>query len=159
MTTIDRPAPTRDGTATDTVVAFFDAYRDHDTRRMVALCEESADLSYVPFEIWGKQRVLRGDGKVSVLGRPLWEGLIAAFPDLTNEVHAVTASDDGQVAAVVSIGGTQARDWGPIAARGGRYWAPHVFLFDVSPQGLIRAISAYWDSGTISQQLGHLEVD
>ena len=51
---------------------------------MTDLCSDNADFSYVPFEVWGKQRVLRGDGKVKTVGKTIWTGLIASFPDLTN---------------------------------------------------------------------------
>lgn len=142
-----------------TVEAFFDAYRRHDTLTMVDLCTDSASFSYVPFEIWTKQRVIRGDGKVASLGRPIWEGLINSFPDLSNEVHSITASDDGNVAAVVSIGGCQDKAWGPIAPQGKKYWEPHAFIFDVNDDGKIESLTAYWDNASIYRQLGHLEVD
>jgi hypothetical protein len=57
--------------ATKLVQGFFDAYRAHDVEAMVSLCSEGADFHYVPFEIWGKQRVLRGDGKVRGIGKVL----------------------------------------------------------------------------------------
>ena len=81
---------------------------------MADLCSINARLSYVPFEVWGKQRVLRGDGKVGTIGKPLWTGLVTAFPDLTNTVHTVTANDDGDVVAEVDIEGTQQLAWGLI---------------------------------------------
>lgn len=141
------------------VEAFFNAYRNHDTHGMVDLCTDTADFSYVPLEIWGKQRVIRGDGKVAALGRPLWEGLINSFPDLSNEVHSITASEEGQVAAVVSIGGTQEKAWGPIAPAGRKYWEPHAFIFDVNEDDKIESITSYWDNASIYRQLGHMEVD
>ena len=142
-----------------TVEAFFEAYRRHDTLSMVDLCTDNADFSYVPFEIWTKQRVIRGDGKVATLARPMWEGLINSFPDLSNEVHSITASEDGKVAAVVSIGGHQEKAWGPIAPKGMKYWEPHAFIFDVNDDGQIESLTAYWDSASIYRQLGHMEVD
>lgn len=145
--------------AAGVVEDFFDAYRNHDTLGMVELCTDTADFSYVPVEIWGKQRVIRGDGKVATLGRPMWEGLINSFPDLSNEVHSITASEDGQVAAVVSVGGTQEKPWGPIAPTGCKYWEPHVFIFDVNGDDKIESITAYWDNAGIYRQLGHMEVD
>lgn len=145
--------------ATGVVEDFFDAYRSHDTLGMVELCTDTADFSYVPVEIWGKQRVIRGDGKVATLGRPMWEGLINSFPDLSNEVHSITASEEGQVAAVVSVGGTQEKAWGPIAPTGRKYWEPHVFIFDVNGDDKIESITAYWDNAGIYRQLGHMEVD
>ncbi len=142
-----------------TVEAFFDAYRQHDTLKMVDLCTDNAAFSYVPFEIWTKQRVIRGDGKVATLGRPIWEGLINSFPDLSNEVHSITASEDGKVAAVVSIGGHQEKAWGPIAPKGMKYWEPHAFIFDVDEGGKVEGLTAYWNNASIYRQLGHLEVD
>ena len=82
-------------TAGQVVTEFFDRYRAHDVNGMTDLCSINADFSYVPVEMWGKQRVLRGDGKVGTIGKPLWTGLITAFPDLTNTVHTVAANDGG----------------------------------------------------------------
>lgn len=103
--------------------------------------------------------MIRGDGKVATLGRPIWEGLINSFPDLTNEVHSITASEDGKVAAVVSIGGCQEKAWGPIAPQGKKYWEPHAFIFDVNDRGKIESLTAYWNNASIYRQLGHMEVD
>ena len=113
-----------------------------DPAASVSLCTDNADFSYVPYEIWTKQRVIRGDGKVATLGRFMWEGLINSFPDLSNEVHSITASEDGKVAAVVSIGGNQAKPWGPIASQGKKYWEPHAFIFDVNDDGQIESLTA-----------------
>lgn len=141
------------------VTAFFDAYRRHDVEAMVELCTENTDFEYVPFEMWGRQRVLRGAGKVATVGKPLWTGMIQAFPDLTNTVTSVTADEDGNVAAEVVISGTQSGPWGTIGNRGQSYSEPHLFVLHVSGEGLIDAITGYWDSASISRQLGHLEVD
>ena len=84
--------------AVEVVTAFFDAYRAHDVERMVELCADNADFHYVPFEVWGKQRVIRGDGKVRTIGKVIWRTLIDSFPDLTNEVTSITSDDEGNVA-------------------------------------------------------------
>lgn len=139
--------------------AFFDAYRRHDVEAMVDLCSENADFEYVPFEMWGRQRVMRGAGKVATVGKPLWTGMIQAFPDLTNSVRSLTADEDGNVAAEVVISGTQSGAWGTIANRGQSYSEPHLFVLHVGSDGLIDAITGYWDGASISRQLGHLEVD
>ena len=57
-TTLDRTTA-----ATGVVQEFFDAYRRHDVDAMVDLCTDNAGFTYVAFESWGKQRVLRGDGR------------------------------------------------------------------------------------------------
>ena len=145
--------------AAETVEAFFAAYRAQDVNAMVALCTLGADFHYVPFEMWGKQRVLRGDGKVRTIGKPMWVGLIGAFPDLTNTVKTITASPTGDVAAEVVIAGTQAGPWGVIAPCGKAFSEPHLFVLHVDEDGLIDSITAYWDNASIYRQLGHLEVD
>jgi ketosteroid isomerase-like protein len=149
----------RESGAATAVRAFFDAYRVHDVERMVDLCAEGAGFRYVPFEVWGRQRVLHGEGKVCTVGKVIWTALIDAFPDLNNAVTSLRADEHGNVAAEVSIGGTQARPFGIIACTGGRYELPHLFLFHVTGDGLIDDIVAYWDNVDWKRQLGCLEVD
>lgn len=141
------------------VTAFFDAYRDRDPTAMTDLCARNADFRYLPVEIWGKQRVIRGDGKVHGVGKAMWAGLITAFPDLSNEVLSVSASPDGTVMAEVVLGGTQASAWAQFGNRGQSFSLPHLFVFHVNDGGLIDSITAYWDNASFSRQLGHLEVD
>jgi hypothetical protein len=103
--------------------------------------------------------VLRGDGKVATIGKPLWTGLIASFPNLSNTVRTITSNDDGDVVAEVDIEGTQQLPWGLIAPAGKHYREPHLFIFHVGPDLLIDRITGYWNDAGISQQLGHNEVD
>ena len=141
------------------VTEFFDRYRAHDVEGMTGLCSINAGFSYVPVEMWGKQRVLRGDGTVATIGKPLWTGLIASFPDLSNTITTMTSNDDGDVVAQVDIEGTQERAWGLIAPAGKHYREPHLFIFHVGPDLLIDSITGYWNDAGICQQLGHDEVD
>jgi steroid delta-isomerase-like uncharacterized protein len=162
MTTWARPVGT--GTvgeegAEAAVRAFFDAYRAHDVERMVDLCTDNAGFRYVPFEVWGRQRVLYGEGKVRTVGKVIWTTLLDAFPDLANVVTSLRADGEGNVAAEVGIGGTQAKDFGNVASAGGHYELPHLFLFSVTGDGLIDHIIAYWDNAGWKKQLGCLEVD
>jgi len=138
---------------------FFDAYRARDIEAMVAACSEGAELHYVPFEMWGKQRVVRGDGKVRGIGKVLWTGLVESFPDLTNDVTSVHADDAGNVAAEVTIRGTQAKVWGTIDNRGRSFAVRHLFVLRVGDQGLIDAVTAYWDGAELNRQLGRVEID
>ena len=74
-------AAPREDRAEAAVRAFFAAYRAHDVERTVDLCAEGAGFRYVPFEVWGRQRVLYGEGKVRTVGKVIWTTLIDAFPD------------------------------------------------------------------------------
>jgi ketosteroid isomerase-like protein len=149
----------REATARATVIGFFDAYRARDIERMVELCTDNADFRYVPFEVWGRQRVLHGDGKVCTVGKPIWTALLDAFPDLTNTVTSVRADADGNVAVQADISGTQIKDFGVIACAGGHYELPHLFLFHVTGHGLIDDVVSYWDNAQWKKQLGWFEVD
>ncbi|GAA3113098.1 ketosteroid isomerase-like protein [Kribbella aluminosa] len=141
------------------VTEFFDRYRARDVHGMGDLCAINADFSYPAFEMWGKQRVVRGDGKVGTVGKAIWAGLIQAFPNLSNSVHSIEANDEGDVVVQVDIGGTQQLPWGFVRPAGRTYSEPHLFIFKVNQDGLIRSLTAYWNNAGISQQLGHLEVD
>jgi ketosteroid isomerase-like protein len=138
---------------------FFEAYQRHDVNAMGEMCTDNADFSYVPYEVWGKQRVLRGDGKVKTVGKPLWSGLINSFPDLYNEVHSIDANDEGDVIVSCDIGGTQQIAWGFAESHNKAFCEPHLFVFHVDASGLIDKVKAYWNDAGISLQLGHLEVD
>jgi ketosteroid isomerase-like protein len=141
------------------VSEFFDAYRARDLTAMTDLCSRNADFRYLPVEVWGKQRVIRGDGKVHSIGKTLWAGLITAFPDLSNEVVSLSTSPDGNVLAEVVLSGTQAAAWAQFSNRGQSFRLPHLFVLHVNDAGLIDSITAYWDNASFSRQLGHLEVD
>jgi steroid delta-isomerase-like uncharacterized protein len=162
MTTWAGPAgagTVREEGAEAAVRAFFAAYRAHDVERMVDLCTDNAGFRYVPFEVWGRQRVLYGEGKVRTVGKVIWTTLLDAFPDLASVVTSLRADGEGNVAAEVGISGTQARDFGNVASAGGHYELPHLFLFTVTGDGLIDHVVAYWDNAGWKRQLGCLEVD
>jgi ketosteroid isomerase-like protein len=144
---------------TDVATEFFDAYRRQDVEAMADLCTDNADFSYPPFEVWAKQRVMRGDGKVRTVGKVIWTGLINAFPNLGNVVHHVDGNDEGDVAVSCDITGTQQSAWAFIAPQGGSIVAPHLFILHVDSDGLIDSIRAYWDNAGVCRNLGHLEVD
>jgi len=144
---------------TNVVRSFFDAYREHDVERMAGLCDEMAGYRSVPFELWRKQRVIRGDGKVTTIGKILWTGLIEAFPDLTNEVTKIISGNDGRVAAEVVICGTQAKDWGSIRSRGQSFRSPHLFVFQINDDKKIADITSYSDNASVRTQLGCVEID
>lgn len=144
--------------ALDVVSEFFDAYRSQDVEAMVDLCSDNCDFDYVPVEVAGKQRTVRGDGKVRGVGKALWVTLIDSFPDLTNNVNSIVGNDDGDVLVEVTIGGNQAKAFGAVGPAGRRYDLPHLFVFHVGGDALIDSIRAYWDSCDWYSQLGWKEI-
>ena len=146
-------------TPVEVVTDFFDAYRRRDVEAMTDLCTDNADFSYIPFEVWAKQRVMRGDGKVRTIGKVIWSGLINAFPNLGNVIHHIDGNEAGDVVVACDITGTQQSAWAFIAPQGKSIVAPHLFIMHVDSDGLIDSIRAYWDNASVCAQLGHLEVD
>jgi ketosteroid isomerase-like protein len=141
------------------VKSFFEAYREHDIERMVDLCDDMAGFRSVPFELWRKQRVIRGDGKVCTIGKILWTGLIESFPDLSNEVTKIISGNDGYVAAEIVLSGTQAKHWGSIKSRGRSFHSPHLFVFHINDDEKIDNITSYSDNASVRVQLGSVEID
>src|SRR6202051_1707807 len=132
--------PRTASSAAGVVTEFFDRYRAHDVDGMTDMCSMNADISSVPMGIWGKQRVRRGDGKARTIGKPMWTGLIASFPNLSNTVHSITSNDEGDVDGRAAIGGTQQLAWGLIPPAGRHYCEPHLFVFHVDEDLLIDGI-------------------
>src|SRR6202050_5332531 len=128
MTQVSTLPPTAESAA-GVVTEFFDRYRAHDVEGMTDLCAMNAAFSYPPVELWGKQRVLRGDGKVRTIGHPLWTGLIASFPNLSHTVHTLVSNDEGDVVVQADIEGTQQLAWGLVAPAGQHYREPHLLIF------------------------------
>lgn len=155
--TTERPGASAE-TAVQVVNKFFDAYRARDVEAMVDLCDDNAGFDYIPFEAWGRQRVVRGEGKVRGVGKAIWDSLIDAFPNLTNAVTSMVADDEGNVAVEVHIGGTQAKPFAAVANSGKPYWLPHLFVLHVNEEGLIDNNRAYWDNADWYQQLDWMEV-
>lgn len=156
------PTPTFDlgaEASVQVVSDFFDAYRRRDVETMAYMCTDNADFSYIPFEVWAKQRVMRGDGKVRTIGKVIWSGLINAFPNLGNDIHSIEGNDSGDVVVACDITGTQQSAWAFIAPQGKSIVAPHLFILHVNHDGLIDSIRAYWDNAYVCRALGHLEVD
>ncbi|MCK2239042.1 MULTISPECIES: ester cyclase [unclassified Crossiella] len=139
--------------------AFFAAFARHDTEAMVALCGTRARLDYPAFEIPGKTRVLRADGHVRTIGRPLWSGLIMAFPDLTVDLRSLVSDHTANVAAKVVLAGTQKLPWGNIPCQGRSFESRQLFILRMAADGLIGAVTAYWCNSDLGRQLGYHEVN
>jgi ketosteroid isomerase-like protein len=150
---------TKHDTPAEIVGRFFELYQNHDVDEMTEMCADNADFSYTPYEVWGKQRVLRGDGKVKTVGKTIWAGLINSFPDLFINVHSIDDNDRGDVVVTCDIGGTQQLAWAFAEPQGKSFSEPHLFLLHVDESGEIDNVKAYWDGAVINRQLGHLEVD
>ena len=131
--------------------SFFNSYNAHDVDRMLSLCSDDAQLHYLPM---GKQ----GEGKIKEVGKTIWSTLLDAFPDLRVRLECAFA-DEQNVAAQVTIGGTQRKDFMNIRNQGRHYDLPHAFLLKMGDRRLITSITAYWDNASFYSQLGKKTID
>jgi predicted ester cyclase len=127
-------------------LAFFSAYQDMDTARMIQLATPDATVHFQP---------MGNDGKGSFweFGKGVWQLLIDCFPDLDNTVDSLTTQDD-TVVANVAIFGTQAQDFLGITNKGLRFNSDHVFVFRFNDDDRITHLDISWDHAGFSKQLG-----
>ncbi|QHV95729.1 nuclear transport factor 2 family protein [Spirosoma endbachense] len=127
-------------------LAFFSAYQDMDTARMIQLATPDATVHFVPMGDDGK-------GSFWEFGKGIWQLLIDCFPDLDNTVDSLTTQDD-TVVANVAIFGTQAQDFLGITNKGLRFNSDHVFIFRFNDDDRITHLDISWDHAGFSKQLG-----
>lgn len=127
-------------------LAFFTAYDDLDTARMIGLAAPNATVHFLP---------LGNDGRGSFweFGKVVWDLLIDCFPDISNAVDSLSAEGD-VVTANVTIGGTQAKEFMGIANKGCRFNSDHVFVFRFNDADQIQDLTINWDHASFVKQLG-----
>ncbi|WP_280292303.1 nuclear transport factor 2 family protein [Pseudomonas sp. BN417] len=133
-------------TALDIAQQFFSSYRSHDLDGMLECFSANGRIDYLPIGLEGPARED---------GRQIWEGLIEAFPNLTNQVTATYQDGDGRTLVFeVTISGTQARDAFGIRNKGRHFDLPHVFIIRTGDDQRISWMKAYWDNSAWFLALG-----
>ena len=132
-------------------LAFFTAYDDLDTARMIGLAAPDATVHFLP---------LGNDGRGSFweFGKVVWDLLIDCFPDISNTVDSLSAEGDIRFAvaitASVTIAGTQVKEFMGIANQGCRFNSDHVFVFRFNEADQIQDLTINWDHVSFVKQLG-----
>lgn len=135
-------------------LAFFTAYDDLDTARMIGLAAPDATVHFLPM---GSD----GGGSFWTFGKAVWDSLIECFPDIGNTVDSLSADSDtdtsfaGAIRANVTIGGTQAKDFMGVVSHGCRFNSDHVFVFRFNDADQIQALTIDWDHASFVKQLGN----
>ncbi len=127
-------------------LAFFTAYDDLDTARMIGLATPDATVHFLPL---GEA----GLGTFWEFGKAVWDSLIDCFPDISNTVDRLTTQGD-TVTANVTIGGTQAKEFMGIPSKGFRFDSDHVFIFRFNDADQIQSLTINWDAASFAKQLG-----
>ncbi|NND34226.1 MAG: nuclear transport factor 2 family protein [Saprospiraceae bacterium] len=125
-------------------VDFMKAYQQKKVDEMISLCHPEST-------VWFKPLGDQGKGKVHEFGKVLWSNLIECFPNLDNTVHSII-SEDVMIKCVVSIRGTQDKDFAGIENKGGSFDADHIFVFEMEDQK-IKHVDVTWDHEDFITQL------
>lgn len=132
-------------------LAFFTAYDDLDTARMIGLAAPDATVHFLPL---GED----GRGSFWEFGKTVWDLLIDCFPDISNTVDRLHTEDDtrfaGAITANVTIGGTQAKEFMGIANKGCRFNSDRAFVFRFNDADQIQDLTINWDHANFVKQLG-----
>lgn len=130
-----------------TCIEFFSAYQDLDIDRMISLCSPDGTVAFEPLGDAGK-------GKLHETGRAIWLSVIDSFPDLDNTVKSQTFNpEDNSVTCVVSIFGTQEKDFAGMPSKGLRFDSDHIFIFRFDDKGKINSLIVRWDFERFVNQL------
>lgn len=126
-------------------VEFMSAYQDQQVDQMISLCGPEST-------VWFKPLGDQGKGKIHEFGRSLWTALIESFPDIDNTVHSIS-SENGMIRCIVSIRGTQEKDFAGIANKGSSFDSEHIFIFQLDDLHKIRHLDIDWDHADFVKQL------
>ena len=126
-------------------VDFMKAYQEQNVAQMIAFCDIHSTLHFKPLGDDGK-------GKIIELGQNLWTTLIDCFPDMDNTVHSLVAKD-GKIKCIVSIRGTQAKDFAGIKSKGSSFDSEHIFVFELDANHKIKHLDIEWDHADFVKQL------
>jgi ketosteroid isomerase-like protein len=128
---------------------FFTRMDARDTSGALALVAPHASITLVPLN-------LQGDAEE--VGRPYFEQLISAFPDLAVRVRQLFVGNDGTAVAQVTIEGTQAADFFGIINQEKFMDLDQVWFLHVT-DGVIDRIKAYWCQNQLYRRLGVKRLD
>ncbi|GAB4024513.1 nuclear transport factor 2 family protein [Spirosoma gilvum] len=126
-------------------LAFFEAYSDLDTARMINLATPDATVHFIPLGEDGK-------GTFWEFGKTVWQLIMDCFPNVDNTVDAITADGD-VITCQVTIFGTQANEFMGIPSKGHTFNSDHVFVFRFDPSDRITHVDINWDSARFVSQL------
>lgn len=132
-------------TCKGTCIAFFSAYQDLDTERMVQLATPEAT-------VWFKPLGQDGKGLFKEFGKAVWHLLMDCFPDLDNTVDTMAVEGDAITCKVV-IFGTQQKEFMGLPSKGLRFESDHIFVFRFDDNDQITDLSIDWNHGSFVSQL------
>ena len=120
---------------------YFDAWNAHDAGAICNIFTEGGEYHDPNIKVRGRD--------ISMYAQSLWE----AFPDLSFEIVSKSESADGMVAARWLMKGTNTGTFQGLPASGKKVLLPGADFIKISGDK-IESVKGYFDSKTVSEQLG-----
>lgn len=126
-------------------IDFFKAYQLQNIDAMLSMCDKDCTVSFVPLGDQGK-------GNIHLVGKAIWEGLIASFPSIENRVNNISL-EEGRIKCDVTIWGRQEQDFAGLTSKGNEFEEGHIFIFKVNQNNKVEDLTINWDHESFVKQL------
>lgn len=129
---------------------FFDHMEAGEVEDIIGMTAPSAVVSLVPLSV---------SGCMAEAGTSYLRELARAFPDLLLRVRQLFVTTDNTAVAEITISGTQAADFLGVDNQEKPFDLDQAWLLAVTLEGLIGAVTAYWDQNQVYRRLGVQRLD
>ena len=129
---------------------FFGRMQAGEVNTVIGMLAPAATVHLVP---------LQTHGSMAAEGADYLRQLHIAFPDLLVRVRRLFVTTDNTAVAEITIDGTQAADFLGVDNQEKHFDLDQAWLLQVTPDGKISAVTAYWDQNQLYRRLGVRRLD
>jgi steroid delta-isomerase-like uncharacterized protein len=129
---------------------FFDHMQAGDVDEILHMVTPDAAVSLVPLRVHGSMRVEGAD---------YLQELSRSFPDLVVRLRRLFVTTDNTAVAEITIEGTQADTFLEAVNLEKQVDLDQAWMLEVTPDGRISAVTAYWDQNQLYRRLGVKRLD
>ena len=129
---------------------FFDHMQAGDVDEILHMMTPDAAVALVPLQVHGSMRVEGAD---------YLQELFRSFPDLVVRLRRLFVTTDNTAVAEITIEGTQADAFLEAVNLEKQVDLDQAWMLEVTPDGRISAVTAYWDQNQLYRRLGVKRLD
>jgi steroid delta-isomerase-like uncharacterized protein len=129
---------------------FFEHMEAGEVDHIIGMTAPGVVVSLVPLGV---------GGSMAEEGASYLRDLARAFPDLLVRVRRLFVTTDNTAVAEITIDGTQAADFLGVTNQEKHFDLDQGWLLEVTADGRIGAVTAYWDQNQVYRRLGVKRLD
>jgi steroid delta-isomerase-like uncharacterized protein len=129
---------------------FFDHMQTGDVDEILRMVTPDAVVSLIPLQV---------HGTMAAEGAAYLRELVGAFPDLVIRLRRLFVTTDNTAVAEITIEGTQADAFLGAANLEKHVDLDQAWMLEITPEGRISAVTAYWDQNQLYRRLGVKRLD